>query len=237
MGTYVYIDALNFYYGAVKSTQNKWVDLEALSKLLLPRDTIDRIRYFTAPVKPQFPGDKSHERQRAYLRALSALPLVEVTMGHFTVQDKWRALADANTSHRDLFRPHLRPGRVLRMMLADAVRRRTHHPATVAKVVVPEEKGSDVNLATYLIFDALTGATTKALVVSNDSDLTEAVRLTVEQGVSVGVLNPHKGPTSAKLRAVASFEVPFRRSSVAKCQLPDVVTLRNGKSVRRPAQW
>lgn len=236
-GTYIYIDGLNFYYGAVKGGSYKWVDLEAFARLLVPQDQITRIRYFTAPVKPHHPGDKAHERQNAYIRALRSLPSVDPMMGHFLVHDKWRALADKSNHHRDLFRPHFRPLFVLRMVLADAVRRRAGHSATMANVVVPEEKGSDVNLATYLIYDALNGDSDKAIVVSNDSDLTEAVRLAVAHGIPVGIVNPHQAPTSGKLKRAASFEVPFRRASLAKCQLPNVVRLPNGKSVTRPLQW
>src|SRR5204863_4117249 len=83
VSTYVYIDGLNFYYGAVKGTPYKWVDFEALARALVPRDSIGLIRYFTAPVKPLFPGDRAHERQNALLRAIATNPLIEITRGHF----------------------------------------------------------------------------------------------------------------------------------------------------------
>jgi hypothetical protein len=107
----------------------------------------------------------------------------------------------------------------------------------VARVIVPEEKGSDVNLATYVLYDALIGARSKAIVVSNDSDLCEAIRLSVKYGVPVGIVNQHQGPASGKLLKVASFEVPFRREALAKCQLPNAVALANGKAVTKPARW
>ena len=40
--TNVYVDGFNLYYGALKGTPYKWLDLGALSKVLLPRDTIGR---------------------------------------------------------------------------------------------------------------------------------------------------------------------------------------------------
>jgi hypothetical protein len=49
---------------------------EAVARKLVPKDALGFIRYFTANVKPQFPGDKCHERQQAYLRALDANPSV-----------------------------------------------------------------------------------------------------------------------------------------------------------------
>lgn len=48
--TNVYIDGFNLFYGALKGSPYKWLDLEALCHQLLPKDSIHRIRYFTAKV-------------------------------------------------------------------------------------------------------------------------------------------------------------------------------------------
>ena len=50
MATIVYIDGFNFYYGAVKGTPYKWLDLDRLCRLILPRGNIVKIRYFTARI-------------------------------------------------------------------------------------------------------------------------------------------------------------------------------------------
>lgn len=74
--TVVYIDGLNFYYGAVaKRPDWKWVDFEALARILVPLDDILLIRYFTAIIRPRFAGDRSPERQNAYIRAVRSNPL------------------------------------------------------------------------------------------------------------------------------------------------------------------
>lgn len=52
----VYVDGFNLYYGSVKGTPHKWLDFSAPCRLMLPRDHINRIRYFTAKVKP-LPND------------------------------------------------------------------------------------------------------------------------------------------------------------------------------------
>jgi uncharacterized LabA/DUF88 family protein len=234
--THVYIDALNLYYGAVKKTPYKWLDLEAFARALVPKDNIKLIRYFTAPVKQRFPGDRAHERQNAYLRALATNPLIEIHKGHFTVRDKWRALSERSNHPRDLFRPVIRPIPLLQLMLASARRRQTE-PATVARVIVPEEKGSDVNLATFLLYDAYVGVSSKAVVVSNDSDLAEAVRLTVQKGVQVGLVNPHHAPTSGKLLKVASFEIKLRPKVLPRCQLPNPITNSKGSQIHKPVTW
>ncbi|MCU1222929.1 MAG: hypothetical protein JWQ42_1022 [Edaphobacter sp.] len=46
----VYIDGFNLYYGALKRTPYKWLDLGLLARTLRPTDTIQQIHYFTARV-------------------------------------------------------------------------------------------------------------------------------------------------------------------------------------------
>lgn len=83
MKTNVYIDAFNFYYGSVRGTPYKWLDLAALCTCLLPNDTISKIRYFTALVRSR-PNDPSQrQRQETYLRALRTIPNLTVHYGHF----------------------------------------------------------------------------------------------------------------------------------------------------------
>ena len=54
----VYIDGFNLYYGSLKTTPYKWLDLAAFCRASFPDDLIGRIRYFTAPVRanPHNPG-------------------------------------------------------------------------------------------------------------------------------------------------------------------------------------
>jgi uncharacterized LabA/DUF88 family protein len=81
--TNVYIDGFNLYYGAVKNTPYRWLDLSKFCHLLLPRHQIARIKYFTAQVTA-LPWDAGQPvRQQAYLRALATLPNVEIIYGHF----------------------------------------------------------------------------------------------------------------------------------------------------------
>ena len=43
MATNVYIDGFNLYYGALKRTHFRWLDLEALCQNLLPNDSINEV--------------------------------------------------------------------------------------------------------------------------------------------------------------------------------------------------
>ena len=47
------IDGFNLYYGCLKGSPYKWVNLLELSKFLLPKHEILKIKYFTAKVSHQ----------------------------------------------------------------------------------------------------------------------------------------------------------------------------------------
>ena len=76
--TIVYIDGFNLYYGAVRGSAFKWLNLQRFFLLLRPHDNIVKVHYFTAlvegPTKPN---------QEIYLRALGTLPLVNIVLGKF----------------------------------------------------------------------------------------------------------------------------------------------------------
>jgi uncharacterized LabA/DUF88 family protein len=59
-------------------------------------------------------------------------------------------------------------------------------------VIKTKEKGSDVNLATFLLLDAFRHESDIAVIVSNDSDLEQPIRALIEElNVRVGLVNPH----------------------------------------------
>ena len=53
--TNVYIDGFNLYYGALRKTPYRWLDLRELCRRILGSDhALQRIRPLTAEVKPAF---------------------------------------------------------------------------------------------------------------------------------------------------------------------------------------
>lgn len=100
-----------------------------------------------------------------------------------------------------------------------------------------EEKGSDVNLASRLVWDGARGAFDDALVLSNDSDLREAVRIvTQECGKSIHVVSPDLGVNNA-LKDVATTAVALDIAHLEHCQFPDTLTNAAGILISRPAAW
>ena len=105
-----------------------------------------------------------------------------------------------------------------------------------AKVVKTEEKGSDVNLATHLLSDGYQGKYEAAVLITNDSDLLEAVRIVREElNLSVGIINPHKQPSRALLRH-ASFIKQIRQGVLANSQFADILQDTNG-TFQKPKSW
>ena len=205
--TNVYIDGFNLYYGCLKGTPYRWLDLAEMSRRLLPRHEIHRVRYFTARVQAR-PGDlDAPVRQDLYLRALSTLPEVEIHYGHFLTTTTWMRVCDP--------------------------------PPTKIEVVKTEEKGSDVNLATYLLLDAFRQDCDVAVVITNDSDLCEPIRVVQhELGVPVGLVNPH--PPARRSQALLRLQPRFFKQiwprTLVNSQLPDLVSDASG-TFRRPASW
>jgi hypothetical protein len=91
MRAYVYIDGFNLYYGAVKNTSYKWLDLSKLRHSLLPKNDVWKIHYFTALVTARSKDPQQSQRQLTYLRALKTIPNLEITYGHFLSQVLIRA--------------------------------------------------------------------------------------------------------------------------------------------------
>jgi hypothetical protein len=79
----VYIDGFNLYYGALKGTPYKWLNLARLCQALLPSDTIQEIKYFTARVSARPSKPTSAHDQGLYIRALRTLPNLTIKYGHF----------------------------------------------------------------------------------------------------------------------------------------------------------
>jgi len=203
----VYIDGFNFYYGAVKDTPYKWINLDAMCRLLLPNFQNIKIKYFTARIVPRPQDPHQSGRQETFLRALWTLPSIEIIFGSFLSHTRTKPLAAS---------------------LPDK-------PQYV-DVLITEEKGSDVNIATHLIHDAHLGRYDLAVLVSNDSDLAEPLRIARhELGFPIGLLNPHKKP-SRELLQYSTFYKAIRKGVLAASQFPPVMKDAKG-TFHKPGTW
>ena len=207
MNTFVYIDGFNLYYGAVKDTAYKWLDVSKLCQYLLPKSNIIKIKYFTARIssRPDDPGKPT--RQQIYLRALRTIPIVEIIFGSFLTKNVSLPLASS------------KPGKM-----------------KFATVIRTEEKGSDVNIAAHMINDGYKRLYDLAVMITNDSDLVEAIKIVRnELGKPVGILNPQKHPSSRLLKH-ATFLKQLRIGTLKASQFPTVLTDSKG-TFHKPRDW
>ena len=104
-----------------------------------------------------------------------------------------------------------------------------------AEVIKTEEKGSDVNLAVHLLNDCWLIAYDCPVMVSNDSDLAEAMRLVRGRHPKVvGLVVPRSGRSSVQLRTNSDFTRRIRENTLRSSQLPDPIP---GTNIRKPARW
>lgn len=204
----VYVDGFNLYYGCLKGTGSKWLDLDKLFRTLLPKNDIKRIRYFTARISARADDPDAPTRQDTYLRALLTLPNVTIHEGKFLQSVVRMPLATPRPGHRTV------------------------------EVLKTEEKGSDVNLATYLLIDAFRKDSDLVVVVSNDSDLCEPIRIVHEEfGIPVALLIPHRRTSQALIRLNPLFIKQIRSGSLSASQFPATITDARGHKIVKPTAW
>jgi uncharacterized LabA/DUF88 family protein len=204
--TIVYVDGFNLYYRRLKGTPYRWLNLEAMARLLLPNNQLEHINYYTARIT----DPDRYVRQDVYLRALATVPAVSITYGRY---------------------------------LSHVVKRPLAHPpakgSALVEIIDTEEKGSDVNLATHLVRDAARNAYHVAVVVSNDSDLQEPIRVVKQEfGKIVGIIStvPGSRPVNPQLKQYADFLKRIRDGVLQASQFPP--TLHDaGGTFHKPSKW
>jgi uncharacterized LabA/DUF88 family protein len=225
MKTYVYIDGFNLFYGLLKGSPYKWLNLEALFDAVLPKNQVVKIRYFTAMVEARENDPDLPVRQTTYLRALATLPRVESQLGTFLSAPVRAPILERG--------PNGQPQRVNGRL----VLKRSGTGAPVMEYFhKSEEKGSDVNLASHLLRDAYRGDCECAVIVSNDSDLLTPIRM-VQQDCKLTVgLVPPRDRGSVELKRLATFQKTIRTHQLQAAQFPNSFTDKVG-TITRPTGW
>ncbi len=149
MRTIVFVDGYNLYYGLLRKSKLKWLDLYSLfnEHALDDRANLLEVRYYTAPVLGRMSDDsRSTQRQRTYLQALRKMypEKLVIIEGKILATTPFQRLV-----HPIPEAPHLEKVRVFDF----------------------NEKKTDVNLASDMLAGAWTDAFDQAVLCSNDSDL------------------------------------------------------------------
>lgn len=225
--TIVYIDGFNLYYGCLKNTPYKWLDLYTLfHKYLLDETTTDLcVKYFTAKIRPSHSDDSQAPfRQQKYIEALEQYSPTEkfkVIYGYF---------------------PHPQK-KYMRRAKPDPHYPEDSQDYKTVKVLAFEEKQSDVNIAVHIINDAWLNQFDQAVLCSNDTDLTGALTAlkTYHHAKRVGIIHPirskpsqNKKPSQSLIEH-ADWHIPWiAPQHLAAAQLPDTIPHSN---IRKPERW
>ena len=208
--THMYVDGLNLYYGMMKRSPRgrKWLNFEALARRLFPNEDVAEIHYFTARIK-ELDDPDAPNRQRMYLEALGFLPSLTIHYGFFRIDKKMRKLVTP-----------------------------PEEGSPFVEVLNPEEKGSDVNLATRLVADTARGVCAKAILLSNDADLAAPHRAARHEfGAETVLLHPSSRPAQVLRREGDPHTVMKLYGSVLmQCQLSEQVQVAD-RTVTKPPGW
>jgi hypothetical protein len=228
--TAVYIDGYNLYYGRLRGSSYKWLDVVGLFRHIVhtiePASCVQAVRYFTAPALAKFArhGEQSMQAQNEYHRALeNAYPAV------------FRKILGSHVFDRD--------GTPMPRFVAGRPFNR-NDSVHVWRIV---EKKSDVNLAMRMYRDAVAGQFEQFILVSNDSDAEPVLEALTEDfpalriGIVMPVRPPDPGrrgrPISVSLSRFAHWTRDYiRDDELAQFQLPESVPTRK-KPARKPAHW
>ena len=213
--TRIYIDGYNLYYGLLKGSVHKWLDLVKFSQeLLAPDHEIVEVNYFTSIITPHPYERESIERQNVYLQALGRNPLVRVEKGRYYKRTAHLPPVSKGCQSCD----ELRNGYV--------------------RVYKFEEKQSDVNLAVRMVRDAALGLADTFVLITGDSDQIGTIHaIRKDFGKQVLVFNPHESPC-LELKMAATYYRTIPRDLPARCQLPSEIPVgTHGNVIRRPEAW
>ncbi|MBK1736120.1 hypothetical protein CKO15_12735 [Halorhodospira abdelmalekii] len=105
--TVVYVDGYNLYYGLLRKTAFKWLDLVALFRdhALARQADLVEVRYYTAPVLGRMcDSADSPKRQRSYLQALRKMHPRQITIieGKIIASKPVKRLADKSVDTQSM---------------------------------------------------------------------------------------------------------------------------------------
>ena len=222
--TIAYVDGFNLYFGSLRGTPYRWLDLSALVQGLCyeqnPACELLSIKYYTADIKAKLSshGQASCKAQQDYLLSLQAHSesngvRLKVVKGKYNIQPKE-------------YYVHQEP--------VDFNQKQA--------VWVAEEKQTDVAIAVDLLCDAFDKSCDQVVIFSNDSDLAPALSVLKSRwpDIKIGIVAPIRGERrqpSADLKVIADWtRHSIREQELAGAQLPGKVITRK-RAILKPEHW
>lgn len=224
MRTRIYIDGYNLFYGCLKHSEDKWLDLYELfaNKIVrqqTPRAQVEKINFFTANIKAKIAtnGQLAQQAQQTYHNALMQCypEHISIIKGYYSLE-KARLLA------------YKKP------------------PDKAKRVDVwrLEEKQTDVSLALAAYRDTVREHLEQVVFVSNDTDLEPVLRALREDfrdKLQIGIVIPirfqSRRPANQRLSQYADWTRSYISDDELKMsQLADKIAT-NKKPIRKPHYW
>jgi 6-hydroxy-3-succinoylpyridine 3-monooxygenase len=232
--TRIYIDGYNLYYGCLKNTSLKWLDIKVLFEtqilpsILFTKDGTTAtfellspsIKYFTAQIlEKAAKATDSVACQSRYHDALRKKYIneIEIVEGYYSAVPSNASVIDENDPDKD------------------------PRDCQSIKVWKLEEKQSDVNLALQAYHDAITGVVDHIVIVTNDTDISPAMKLIREHtNVILGLVIPtknHERRPNAELKEYAHWtRTHITEAELLASQLPRVIP-HGRHPVSKPDTW
>lgn len=227
----VYLDGYNFYYGCLRNSTHKWLDLVLLFKNILhiqdPNINLVKLNYFTSHALARYArhGTISVHAQSSYHRALKQLHnsrKFEIILGSHELKEieMPKAVKGSKVIDKD----------------------------NTERVWRSVEKKTDIQLAIEMYSDAAKSNCDLIILCTNDSDLEPALKKiradfpAIEVGFIAAVPTPTNGTPEGRqanksLKALAHWT---RRSiadnELAAAQMDPTINTKTG-TVKKPSHW
>ena len=218
LNTVVYIDGFNLYY-SLRHTPYKWLDLKKLVKNIIDPSLhkISNIKYFTAVSIQR----NSAQRQDVYLRALNTLQDFNIILG----RHKKRRVK----------------GRLIKY---DSNLDKEYVSQEKVKILKFEEKETDVNIASHIVYDSCKKNIDCIVLLSNDTDLKTPLKIVKYRlKKEVIVITPPKElknpgdpilplKSHVELRKLSKVNLSIEERHLKNSQFPDLVA-----GIYKPKSW
>lgn len=205
--TFVYVDGFNLYYGGLRRSPYKWLDLRALLERVMKKNKIERILYFTALVKPRREDPRQDVCQQVYIRALETLPGLEVEYGNFQSEKRLMIRADGYGTLAMRWSKEKGSDVNLATRLMDDFHRGRFEAAAVVS--------NDSDLAS-------------PIRTINDS---------ATRPVGIVTPPRWKDQPSSELSQVTAFRYRITDKAMREGQFPTTVTDSDGNRIHKPEEW
>lgn len=209
----VYIDGFNLYYGIKSMGWNHcfWLNIEKLITNYLPDDLdLIQIRYFTSNITNPL---EKRDRQIKFLNVLQTLKSVSPHKGNYA------RLNDAKCDKCGAYSKYCeRCGERLREY---------------------KEKKTDVNIASFMIEDAIIDMYDIAILITGDSDLRPPLEVIKRQfpKKKVLVLFPPNRDHSKDLKNFSQWHYTIDKQMLENSLFPDKVQVGPKTWIEKPAEW